>query len=173
MDMARLVKERGPLSVAQAARLGSGGWALQCLEVWVVIATSSRESAAQSEGCVKVMDLGLARSATDLPQDQDGAVPPLPRSRRRRRVGDDRLHAPEQLWDSGRVDRPCLICTAWVTLYFLLTGVRVRQRLEGISRNGKRNLSKRARNSPRLAGVPLGVAVILENGCAKNPAYRL
>jgi serine/threonine protein kinase len=74
MDLARLVKERGPMSVTQACEcVRQAGLALQYASMRGLVHRDIKPANLMltPDGCVKVLDLGLARFGSDLLSDSD------------------------------------------------------------------------------------------------------
>jgi len=177
MDLARLVKERGPLSVAQACEcIRQAALALQYASTCGLVHRDIKPANLMltPDGCLKVLDLGLARFGADLPHDTDGPIRDDAITSEGAVLGTIDYIAPEQLMDSRSVDSRADLYSLGCTLFYLLTGV------PPFGRGSDGNLAKRQAhlNEPspdiRLArrGVPQGLAVIVERLLAKNPAFR-
>jgi WD40 repeat protein/tRNA A-37 threonylcarbamoyl transferase component Bud32 len=174
-DLARLVKERGPLPVAQACEyIRQGALGLQHAHEQGLVHRDIKPGnlflAFRADGSplIKVLDMGLARlsSALEAGSDTDmltaeGAV-----------MGTPDYIAPEQAINSRTVDIRADIYSLGCTLYFLLTG---RPPFPGGSLAEK--LLKHQQSQPRPVEqlrpeVPAALAGVLRKLMAKRSADR-
>jgi hypothetical protein len=126
------------------------------------------------DGCVKVLDLGLARLGPDLPREgyQDTREGPITSAGAV--MGTMDYIAPEQLLDSRAVDSRTDLYSLGCTLYYLLTGgPPFGGSQEGSS--GKR-IAHLTKPFPDVRAarpdVPPDLSVIVDRLLAKNPDFR-
>ncbi|MBI1915448.1 MAG: serine/threonine protein kinase [Planctomycetes bacterium] len=171
MDLSRLVKECGPLRVADASEcIRQAALALQHAHERGLVHRDVKPSNLMltPEGCVKLLDLGLARLDTERAPPADELAAPAPV------VGTIDYIAPEQLQDSRTVDIRADLYSLGGALYYLLTG----QPPFGTSAQG--NLAKQRARLEEAApdvrvlrsSVPEALVIVLERLLARDPAYR-
>jgi serine/threonine protein kinase len=174
IDLAELVRRRGPLPVAIACAIISqackgleyayakGGLVHRDLKPANLMLTH--------DGCVKVLDLGLARWIADEQPDLGGE----PLSGVDELMGTADYMAPEQ-WLSSNVDIRADIYSLGCTLYYLLTGQPPYGTAEYDS-SGKKMLAHTRTPMPpirqRRPDVPESLARVLSQMMAKEPAQR-
>lgn len=117
--LSEIVKEDGPLPVKQAVSyIIQAAEGLQAIHEanWVHRDIKPGNLILDAEGCVKIMDMGLARvqdiEADDLTRRVDGGAV----------LGSADYIAPEQAMDSSAVDIRADIYSLGATLYYLLVG---------------------------------------------------
>jgi predicted Ser/Thr protein kinase len=160
-DLARHVKDNGPMRVAEACdavRQAASG--LQhAFESGVVHRDIKPQNLMRTpKGQIKILDFGVARLKSD---PGPAAEPPAI-------LGTANFIAPEQIEDSEQVDIRADIYSLGCTLYYLLTG-------QPPFPNGTRaeTLSAQASLSPRpISGVPEGLNSVLARMMAKEPQGR-
>jgi serine/threonine protein kinase len=190
ISLAHLVKERGPLPVAQAcdfvrqAALGlqyahEQGMVHRDIKPHNLMVTRATDG--QSGGLVKVLDFGLARFAVEsLPANQllaaDGAAwsATLPEALTKvgTIMGTPDYMAPEQARDAHTADIRADIYSLGCTLYYLLAGqvpfteASALGKIQGHLERSPRPLTVVRRD------VPTGLQRVLERMMAKDPAQR-
>jgi serine/threonine protein kinase len=168
VDLARLVKEQGPLGVADASEcIRQAALALQHAHERGMVHRDVKPSNLMltPEGCVKLLDLGLARLDTELASPT--FAPPAV-------VGTIDYIAPEQLQDSRTVDIRADLYSLGGTLYYLLTG---QPPLQGAAQSNLAKQRARLRDPApdvrdRRSDVPETLVIVLERLLARNPDYR-
>jgi WD40 repeat protein/tRNA A-37 threonylcarbamoyl transferase component Bud32 len=179
-DLAKLVKEKGPLPVAVAcdyvrqAALGlqhahEQGLVHRDIKPANLFLAARAGGPPPADGVIKILDMGLARlqgrleesgDATD-PLTQEGAV-----------MGTPDYMAPEQATDSHRADIRADLYSLGATLYYLLTGRA--PFADGTLANKLLRLQmEEAPPVERLRpDVPPGVAAVVRKLLAKRPEQR-
>ena len=167
-DLARVVKERGPLPVAEACGyIRQAAWGLEHARQQGMVHRDigPRNLMLAEDGRIKILDFGLARFASELePAGQltgEGAV-----------LGSLDFMAPEQADDPRRADIRADIYGLGCTLYYLLAG-----QVPFADRSAVAKLKAHAALPPPAlselrADVPSELTVILARMLAKNPAER-
>jgi serine/threonine protein kinase len=169
-DLSRLVKEKGPLSIEQACDyIRQAAQGLQAaFERGLVHRDIKPHNLLLANGVVKVLDLGLARVASEADMSEssgtlthEGAV-----------MGTPDYIAPEQALESHTVDIRADLYALGCTLYFLLTG-----RVPFPGGNLAEKLLKHQLAEPvpvetLRPGVPEEVAAVVRKLMAKKPADR-
>jgi hypothetical protein len=118
VDLARLVKQRGPLPVAEACELArQTALALQYLQQRGLVHRDLKPSNVMRtpEGVVKLLDLGLARWRSEAPAAGDLTAP-------RQVLGTPDFVAPEQIEEAAGVDIRADLYALGCTLFYLLAG---------------------------------------------------
>ncbi len=165
VDFTRLIKQRGPLPVAEAVELlVQAADALAYSQGQQIVHRDIKPSNLMlaADGKVKVLDLGLARLVDDEnPLTHTGSV-----------LGSVDYMAPEQAFDSKAVDGRVDIYALGGTLHFLLTGDTP---FEGRSVM-QRVLAHRDRPPPKLSDrrsdIPERLEAYFQKSLAKRPADR-
>jgi Protein kinase domain len=164
-DLGRRLREQGPLPVAEAcACVRQAAAGLQHAHDHGLIHRDVKPAnlIRTADGQVKVLDLGLALFAPDVPEA--GQV-----------VGTADYMAPEQWEPAGAVDGRADVYGLGCTLYCLLTG---RPPFEGpgyATREQKRQAHAEVPPPPVRSlrpDVPAGLAAVLDRMLAKDPAAR-
>jgi serine/threonine-protein kinase len=186
-DLARLVKQRGPLPPAQACdylaqaafglqHIHESGLVHRDIKPGNLMITGAGEPRPASDsgatlnapGTVKILDLGLAR----LCEDEPGAPPRLALTKLGAVMGTADYMAPEQARDSREADTRSDLYALGCTFYFALAG---RPPFPG--GNALEKLMAHQLDEPELIeqlrpDVPAGLAEVLRRMMAKNPAER-
>ena len=165
VDFTRLVKQRGPLPVADAVeylRQAADGLAYAHGQQIVHRDIKPSNLMLNSAGQVKVLDLGLARLVDDdNPLTHTGSV-----------LGSVDYMAPEQAFDSKAVDGRVDVYALGGTLHFLLTGDTP---FDGRSIM-QRVVAHRDRPPPQLgdrrADIPERLEEFFQRAMAKKPVER-
>ena len=171
VDLYRLVKEHGPLSVADAcACVRQAALGLQHAHEQHLVHRDLKPSnlLLTPAGIVKILDLGLARLRSE-PEEVDLLAPPPAAA-----VGSIDYIAPEQLLHSERVDIRADLYSLGCTLYYLLTG---QPPFAGIGQTILQKQQAHLLAAPpdvrrQRGDVPAGLAAILQRLLAKVPADR-
>jgi serine/threonine-protein kinase len=176
VDLARLVKEKGPLPVAQAceyirqAALGlqhasERGLVHRDIKPHnLLVSRADKESKTAARGdVVKILDMGLARlqSGGDTGMTKDGAV-----------IGTPDYLAPEQALNSKSADVRADLYSLGGTLYFLLTGQPPFLAEELTELLLKHQMEQPAPLADRGVEAPYEVQEILDHLLAKRPEER-
>jgi serine/threonine protein kinase/WD40 repeat protein len=176
VDLARLVKEKGPLPVAQAceyirqAALGlqhasERGLVHRDIKPHnLLVSRADKESKTTARGdVVKILDMGLARLQTggDTGMTKDGAV-----------IGTPDYLAPEQALNSKSADVRADLYSLGGTLYFLLTGQPPFLAEELTELLLKHQMEQPAPLADRGVDAPYEVQEILDRLLAKRPEER-
>lgn len=171
VDLHRLVKEHGPLSVADAcACIRQAALGLQHAHEHHLVHRDLKPSnlLLSPAGLVKILDLGLARLRSECEEADPLAPPP------RAAVGSIDYIAPEQLLHSERVDIRADLYSLGCTLYYLLTG---QPPFAGAAASMLQKQHAHLLAAPpdvrrQRGDVPAGLAAILQRLLAKTPADR-
>jgi serine/threonine-protein kinase len=168
-DLARLVREKGPLAAERAGDyIVQAALGLQHAHEQQLIHRDIKPSnlLLSNQGVVKLLDMGLARINLDdgdehTPLTETGAV-----------MGTPDFMSPEQARDSRAVDIRSDIYSLGCTLYFLLSGqspVAGGSMLEKLYRHAHEDPMPVDRVAP---GVPCGLALVVRKMLAKRPDDR-
>jgi tRNA A-37 threonylcarbamoyl transferase component Bud32 len=173
-DLAKFVKRRGPLPVAEAcACVRQAALGLQHAHEHGMVHRDLKPSNLMltRDGVVKVLDLGLARLRND---GWHAAVFVAPRASRGAVVGTVDYIAPEQLLNSDAVDIRADLYSLGCTLYHLLTGVPPFAGPDQTLIQKQRDHLLRAVPALRdsRSDVPTGLPAVLDRLLAKAPADR-
>jgi serine/threonine-protein kinase len=171
-DLARLVKERGPLPVAQACDyVRQAALGLQHAHERGLVHRDIKPSnlLVTRKGVVKVLDLGLARLEEGI---EDGGSRSSTLTKEGMVVGTVDYIAPEQALNCHSADIRADLYSLGCTFFFLLTG-----RVPFPGRNSTDKLLQHQMEAPppvgRLrAGVPPRVAAVVARLMAKRPLDR-
>jgi serine/threonine protein kinase len=171
VDLHRLVKEHGPLSVSDAcACIRQAALGLQHAHEHHLVHRDLKPSnlLLTPAGVVKILDLGLARLRSEREEADPLAPPPAAA------VGSIDFIAPEQLLHSDRVDIRADLYSLGCTLYYLLTGQPPFAGAEqSMLQKQQAHLLAAPPDVRRQRGdVPAGLAAILQRLLAKTPADR-
>jgi serine/threonine protein kinase len=168
-DLARLLKEQGPLSLREACQsIHQAALGLQHAHEHQLIHRDLKPQNLMrtAQGQVKILDFGLARAVQHAQQQVgDGTASGMI-------LGTPDYMAPEQADDAGHVDIRADIYSLGCTLYHLLSG---RVPFPGQNMVGK--LAKHASTEPtRLdelrPGLPSALVQVIAKMMAKDPAAR-
>jgi serine/threonine protein kinase len=170
-DLHQLVKDLGPLSVANACAIAQqAALGLQHAHEHHLVHRDLKPSnlLLTNRGVVKILDLGLARSRSEQCAPDLLAPPPVAT------VGSIDYIAPEQLLHSERVDIRADLYSLGCTLYFLLTGqAPFSGPGQTLVQKQQAHLLQAPPDVRRERGdVPAGLAAILQRLLAKTPADR-
>jgi serine/threonine protein kinase len=170
VDLHRLIKEHGPLSVADAcACIRQAALGLQHAHEHHLVHRDLKPSnlLLTPAGVVKILDLGLARLRSEREEVDPLAPPPAA-------VGSIDYIAPEQLLHSDGVDIRADLYSLGCTLYYLLTGQPPFAGWEQtLLQKQQGHLLAAPPDVRRQRGdVPAGLAAILLRLLAKVPADR-
>jgi hypothetical protein len=164
-DLARRVRERGPLPVAEAcACVRQAATGLQHAHDHGLIHRDVKPAnlIQTADGQVKLLDLGVALFAADVPEAD--LV-----------VGTADYMAPEQWQPMGSLDGRADVYGLGCTLYCLLTGRPPFEGPEYVTREQKRQAHE-GEPPPSVRSlrpdVPAGLAAVLDRMLAKDPAAR-
>jgi serine/threonine-protein kinase len=179
-DLARVVKERGPLSVAQACHclaqaarglqhIHDSGLVHRDIKPGNLIVTAAQAADGGPAGTVKILDLGLAR----LNEDPEEGAPRRPAlTQLGMVVGTYDYMAPEQGRDSSSADARSDLYSLGCTFYFLLTGQPPFPDGGALEKMMQHQLDEPAPVEGLRPDVPPGVAAVLRRLLAKRPEDR-
>ncbi len=177
MDLSRLVQEQGPLPVPEACEcVRQAALALQHAFDCGLVHRDIKPSnlLLTPEGCIKLLDLGLARLGADLPASGKPAGCDGSLTSAGAVMGTIDYISPEQLRDSRSVDIRADLYSLGCTLYQLLAGAAPFDGVEG-GHLGKQMAHLRE-PAPRIRlmrpEVPEELGIVVERLLAKNPDYR-
>ncbi len=171
VDLHRLVKEHGPLSVADACDcIRQAALGLQHAHEHHLVHRDLKPPnlLMTPAGVVKILDLGLARLRSEFEEVDPLAPPPAAA------VGSIDYIAPEQLLHSDRVDIRADLYSLGCTLYYLLTG---QPPFAGVAQSMLQKQQAHLLAAPpdirrQRGDIPVGLAAILQRLLAKTPAER-
>lgn len=170
-DLARVVKERGPLPVAtardyirQAAlglqHAGERGLVHRDIKPHNLLLTT--------KGVVKILDMGLARIARPEGDEESGSS----LTRQGTVMGTYDYIAPEQAMDSHSVDIRADLYSLGCTFYFLLTGRVPFPGGDGLSKLMKHKLDEPEPIARFRSDVSPGIVAVIRKLMAKDPQHR-
>jgi tRNA A-37 threonylcarbamoyl transferase component Bud32 len=167
-DLARLVRDGGPLSTAEACALvRQAALGLQYLHEHGLVHRDIKPSnlIRTPDGTVKVLDLGLA--------SWRGAAPTEDLTLAGQLLGTPDFLAPEQVRDAAAVDIRADLYSLGATLFFLLTGKPPFAHRTGVYAKMKAHEEEAPPDIPILRpDVPAELAALVARLLAKRPEYR-
>jgi hypothetical protein len=167
IDLDRLVRERGPLPVAEAcALIQQAALGLQHLHERGLVHRDIKPSnlIRTADGTVKLLDLGLARWRAEAAGDLTGS---------RQGMGTPDYVAPEQVADAAAVDGRADLYGLGGTLFYLLTGRAPFAHREGIYAKMEAQRGEAPEDLRSLRPeVPAALAALVSRLLAKDPADR-